>query len=138
VTDTAALSMLAAIAAVLIALTVWLVRRLRITPHERERRRRLVLNATGRITDGNVTEANSDTIFYDYSVAGVEYATSQDVTDLAAALQAAPEEYVGCTVSVKYSTHNPANSIVVCEQWSGLRSGVARMPRAPSITEPAP
>jgi hypothetical protein len=138
VTDTVALSILAAVAAVLIALAVWLIRRFRITPGERERRRRLAVNATGRITDGNITEANTEIIFYDYSVAGVEYATSQDITDLAAALQAAPEEYVGCTVSVKYSTQNPANSIVVCEQWSGLRSGAVRMPRAPSITEPTP
>lgn len=126
VTDTVALTILAAVAAVLIALTVWLIRRFRISPGERERRRRLFVNARGRITDGNVTEANGETILYSYSVAGVGYTTSQDIRDLVNAIPGPPEEYVGCTVSVKYSRQNPANSIVVCEEWTGLRSGAAR------------
>ena len=80
------------------------------------------INAHGRMTDGSVTEATPDNLFYMYSVAGVEYMTSQDVSDLSAMLPLGPEHYIGCTVSVKYSTQNPANSIVVCEEWTGLRT----------------
>lgn len=121
-TDTVALSLLAALAAALIFATVVMIRRMRISPRERERRRRLAIQAHGRMTDGNITEATAQTIFYAYSVAGVGYATSQDISDLADALPLGPEEYIGSTVSVKYSTQNPADSIVVCEEWSGLRT----------------
>jgi hypothetical protein len=110
-------------AAALIAVVLWIMLH-RDNPRERERRRRLEVNARGRLADGNITEATDISIFYSYSVGGVEYATSQDIEELRATFKVAPERLIGCPVTVKYAMQNPANSIVVCEDWSGLHSGV--------------
>jgi hypothetical protein len=112
-----------AAAAALIAVVLWFVLH-RESPREREKRRRLEVNARGRLADGSITEATDSSIFYSYSVGGVEYATSQDIDDLRATFKVAPERLIGCPVTVKYVMQNPANSIVVCEGWSGLHSGV--------------
>jgi hypothetical protein len=94
-------------------------RRSRITAEERERRRREALAARGKMADAELAEIRDDVLFYSYGVRGVEYTASQDVTMLQDFL---PQDYsaVG-PVSVKYDPRNPANSIVVAEQWSGLR-----------------
>ena len=110
-------------AAALIALGLWIVLH-RENPRERERRRRLAVNVGGRLADGNITEATASSIFYSYSVGGVEYATSQDIDELREVLKVEPERLIGCPVTVKYAMRNPANSIVVCEEWSGLRTSV--------------
>ena len=107
----------------LIAVALWVVFH-RENPRERERRRRLEVNSRGRLADGNITEATDSSIFYSYSVGGVEYTTSQDIDELRATFKVAPERLIGCPVTVKYVMQNPANSIVVCEEWSGLHSGV--------------
>lgn len=112
------------------------------TAEEIERERRDQLARSGRITDGTImdtmitearhvgldladvsTSAGSSTpapqiILYNYRIAGVTYECAQDVTALA--------EYVSgvradLPVQVRYAPHNPANSIVVAESWSGLR-----------------
>jgi hypothetical protein len=111
------------------------------TAEEIERERREQLARSGRITDGTImdtmiTEARnvsvnvpelspSDSpaptpqiIVYNYRIAGVTYECAQDVTALA--------EYVhgirtDLPIQVRYAPHNPANSIVVAESWSGLR-----------------
>jgi hypothetical protein len=94
-------------------------RRSRITAEERERRRREALAARGKMADAELAEIRDDVLFYSYGVRGVEYTASQDVTTLQEYL---PRDYseVG-PVAVKYDPRNPANSIVVAEQWSGLR-----------------
>ena len=94
-------------------------RRSRITAEERERRRREALAARGKMADAELAEIRDDVLFYSYGVRGVEYTASQDVTMLQEYL---PRDYseVG-PVAVKYDPRNPANSIVVAEQWSGLR-----------------
>ncbi len=104
---------------------------------ERERERRLAVNASGRMTDGTVTEAlflgaeppDSLLLFYQYLVAGVEYSAAQDVSSLREILPRA--NYLpGEAIMIKYDPQRPPNSIVVCEQWSGLRGsgvGAARM-----------
>lgn len=95
------------------------------TPAERERRRRLLIHAKGRTTDGTVTdipdgESNDPAlIHYRYLVGGVEYSTAQDVSSLHEAI-GDPHQLLG-GVTVKYVPGVPANSIVVCEEWSGLR-----------------
>ena len=93
--------------------------RSRITPEERERRRREQLAARGKMGDATLVEIRDDLLFYCYGVRGVEYTASQDVTCLQEYL---PTDYsaVG-VVSVKYDPRNPANSIVLAEKWSGLR-----------------
>ncbi len=119
------LTLLALAAAALIGLAWWVITRVRLTPAERERRRRLRVNREGRMTDGTVTEIAGSTIYYSYAVGGVEYASSQDVSALAQLLPADPAAVIG-PVTLKYLPRNPANSIVVCEEWSGLRAGQGR------------
>ncbi len=96
--------------------------RKRRDPQERERLRRLEVNTQGRLADGYIVEANSTTVFYSYSVRGVEYTASQDVSMLGELIAGDTERLIG-PVSLKYLTANPANSIVICEHWTGLRGG---------------
>jgi hypothetical protein len=91
----------------------------RITPEERERRRRAHIVAIGKITDAMLVEIRQDTLFYSYLVRGVEYVASQDITSLRP--QMPSELGLGAgSVSVKFDAKNPANSIVLAEDWSGL------------------
>jgi len=94
--------------------------RKRLSPEELERRRRQSIAAIGKMGDGNITEVQDGSIFYTYLVRGIEYAASQDVSALAIQLPADHWAMVG-PVSVKYDPRNPANSIVISEQWNGLR-----------------
>ena len=138
---------LIAAAVVLVAAGVlyWALRR-RPTPDEIERRRRAHINQIGRIAEGRVVEileappelmespgvfskkkaapapANGSRklVHYSYSVSGVSYSTAQDVTDLQA--RAALHLLVaGQPASVKYDPANPGNSILLADDWSGVR-----------------
>jgi hypothetical protein len=114
---------LAAVLAVLLAIIgyrAW--QRSRVTPEERERRRRVSLVATGKMGDAVLLEIRDDLLFYSYSVRGVEYTASQDVSKLAGKV---PSDLSNVpAVSVKYDPRNPANSIVVAEEWTGLHARV--------------
>ena len=98
--------------------------RRRNTPEERERRRRLAVHREGRITDGTVLDIRDEPpqrlICYTYVIGGVEYSAAQEVSALAADVGDDPSRIVG-SATVKYHSRNPYNSIVVCEEWSGLR-----------------
>jgi hypothetical protein len=112
-----------ALGAILVALAAALGYRAwkssRIPPEELERRRRAGLVAQGKMGDALLVEFRDGHIFYSYAVRGVEYTASQDVTLLQERL---PRDLsADGPVSVKYDARNPANSIVVAEQWSGLR-----------------
>ena len=111
---------LACLAAVLLLAAIQILLSNRSSPEKKERMRRLVLSRRGRLADGTITEATDTAIYFSYSINGVVYATSQDISTLYDHLPADPERLVG-PVWLKYSTQNPANSIVVCEQWSGLQ-----------------
>lgn len=91
------------------------------SPEKRERLRRLFINERGRLAGGFVTDVGPGEIHYAYSVAGVEYRTAQDVQTLAEFLPPDPNRMIG-PVTLKYLPRNPANSIVLCEIWSGLRT----------------
>jgi hypothetical protein len=117
----AQLAALCGLSAVLIALAILIVLRVRGTPEKRERKRRLLVHREGRLGDALITEAGADILYYSYSVRGVHYTASQDVTTLRDRLPADPERLIG-HVSLKYATNNPANSILICEEWSGLRA----------------
>jgi hypothetical protein len=94
-------------------------RRSRVTPEQRERRRRDALAAHGKMADAVLVEIREDLLFYTYAVRGVEYTASQDVSTLA---QRVPSDYSSiASVAVKFDPRNPANSIVLAEGWSGLR-----------------
>ena len=95
--------------------------RSRITPEERERRRRAALVGHGKMGDATIVEIRDDHVFYCYDVRGVEYTASQDVSLLKKYI---PSDLSALgPVSVKYDARNPANSIVVSEEWSGIRPG---------------
>jgi hypothetical protein len=111
---------LAAISIALIGLGVYLFSRMRRNPKDREKRRRLLVNQQGRLGDATITEVSENTIYYEYSVRGVLYAASQDLEDLREQIPSDLERLIG-PVSLKYSSNNPANSIILCEEWSGLR-----------------
>jgi hypothetical protein len=111
---------LAAVLVVLLAMMAWRAwQRSRVTPEERERRRRMWLVATGKMGDAVLVEIREDLVFYNYVVRGVEYTASQDISKLAGCVPADLSQMP--SVSVKYDPKNPANSIVVAEEWSGMR-----------------
>src|SRR5262249_49100154 len=113
-------------------------------PEEAERKRRLHLNQVGRIAEGQgveivkhpAHEPASKGLFggkakplgsrlrhivsYSYSISGVTYQTGQDITGLES--QVRLERLVaGQPASIKYDPSNPIDSILVADDWSGLR-----------------
>jgi hypothetical protein len=113
------------LAGVLIAIVAIIVYRAwkssRVPPEERERQRRALLVSIGKMGDATVMEIRGDLLIYQYAVRGVEYMASQDVSPLKTNLPPDLSVLVGA-VSVKYDARNPANSIVLAEEWSGLRA----------------
>ena len=107
-----------------------LLRRKPKKPAELERERRTWLDGIGRITDGTVIDVqemaqNDDhhaavLLIYKYDVAGVSYECSQDVTYLRQWINLHSCR-LGLHTSVKYDPQNPGNSLVVSENWMGLR-----------------
>lgn len=114
------LVLLAILAVALMALAVGILYRMRVTPSERERRRRLRLNLLGRLGDAMITDVQGGVVFYTYKVGGVAYHASQDVTGLSGNVPTEDALLLG-SAYIKYLPRNPANSIVISEQWSGLR-----------------
>jgi hypothetical protein len=110
------------VAAALLGIVLYLLFRGRQSPAEKEKRRRLIVNQEGRIGDATITEVHENIVFYEYSVRGVQYTASQDISQLREHIPTDPDRLIG-SVGLKYSTANPANSIIICEQWSGLRVG---------------
>ncbi|HUZ93999.1 MAG TPA: hypothetical protein VMU57_03730 [Edaphobacter sp.] len=103
------------------------LRRPRPSAEEIERERRDLLARIGRITDGSITDAPLQqdgssaeplVIVYNYRIAGVSYECAQDVTYLAEHVR---DVRADLPIQVRYDMHNPGNSIVVSESWSGLR-----------------
>jgi len=117
-TVTLALAGILAILVGIIGYRAW--KQTRITPQERERLRRAALVATGKMGDATLMEVHEDLLVYSYAVRGVEYTASQDVSALRNLL---PTDLAALgPLSVKYDARNPANSIVIAEQWSGVRA----------------
>jgi hypothetical protein len=112
---------LVVVAAALVAVGLFILFRIRRKPKDKEMRRRLSVNLHGRLGDATITEVQDDTIFYSYSVGGVTYTASQDIAQLRARVPNELEKLIG-PASLKYTPRNPANSIIVCEEWSGLRA----------------
>jgi hypothetical protein len=114
------IGLVCAVAVGLAMLVVWAFARRRTTPEKREYSRRRELQNTGRLGDALLSEVQDDTLYYTYKVRGVQYAASQDVSSLRDLLPEDPARLVGM-VGMKYSLANPANSMLICEEWSGLR-----------------
>jgi hypothetical protein len=125
------------------AVTTWLILRRRPTAEEIERERRVQLVRSGRIIDGtilDISELESPTgqeqpreirfILYKYEIGGVTYECSQEVTALRDLVN--PTELrLSFPCSVRYDIHRPENSIVVAENWSGLRTTAESVPTRP-------
>lgn len=130
----------------LVAAGIFLVLRIRRQPKDKEKLRRLEVNSSGRLGDATITDISDDAIFYEYSVAGLTYTASQDIAQLREMIPPDSHRLIGRPASLKYSLQNPANSILVCEEWSGLRLGpanqtpgeVIRPIAEPPVTEPRP
>ncbi|HWR35778.1 MAG TPA: hypothetical protein VN622_07935 [Clostridia bacterium] len=117
----------------LVGVTCWL-RSHKKTEEQREHERRQRISLTGRITDGTVIDVHESTdelhgtiqlLIYQYDVAGVSYECSQDVTYLRQFIDLHSCR-IGLPTSIKYDPHNPGNSIVISEEWSGLRKSSTR------------
>lgn len=115
-------------------------------PEAEERKRRLYLNQIGRIAEGQVVDLIQQSpeakkarkglfgagahaladmrprqlVSYSYAISGVIYHTAQDITGLES--QVRVERLVpGQPASIKYDPSNPYDSILVADDWSGLR-----------------
>lgn len=68
-----------------------------------------------------ILDLDDISIYYHYTVNGVPYSTAQNFSAIEICLPENRNLVIG-EVSVKYAANNPANSIVVCEQWSGFKA----------------
>ncbi len=109
---------------VALAIFIWVLWRSRLTPRQRELRRELrrrqAISREGRIIEATVTDIQDDAVYYAYQLQGVAYNTSQDVSVFSGMLPVAREKLIG-SAACKYMVNNPANSILICEEWSGLK-----------------
>jgi hypothetical protein len=133
----------AVLGAALLALGLWLVFRKRPTAEELERARRLFLAHSGRLVDGmllDVCEVEAEDgrtltmLLYSYRIGGVDYESSQDITNMRGVVDAL-QVRAGFPCSARYQPGNPHNSIVVAEEWTGLRAG---LPVFPAYEDPDP
>jgi hypothetical protein len=133
----------AVLGAALLALGLWLIFRKRPTAEELERARRMLLAHSGRLVDGmllDVCEVQAEDgrtltmLLYSYRIGGVDYESSQDITDMSGVVDAL-QVRAGFPCSARYQPGNPHNSIVVAEEWSGLRAG---LPVFPAYEDPDP
>jgi hypothetical protein len=125
---TIALILVLAIIVAIIGYQSW--QRSRISPEERERQRRALLVSQGKMGDANILEIREELILYSYAVRGVAYTASQDVSLLQSLLPSDLTAAIG-PVLVKYDAQNPANSIVLAENWTGLRNAPGSPVRRP-------
>jgi hypothetical protein len=124
--------------------TTWHILRRRPSAEEIERERRAQLVRSGRIIDGTILDISEfentsgpegqpreiHFILYKYEIGGVAYECSQEVTTLRDLVN--PSELrLSFPCSVRYDIHRPENSIVVAENWSGLRTTAESVPSRP-------
>ncbi|HEY2861835.1 MAG TPA: hypothetical protein VGJ21_25775 [Terracidiphilus sp.] len=132
--EIAGASLLIAGAATVVAWQIFF--RKRPTAAEIELARRQFLTQNGRIVDGtllDVTELPGEEgepltmLIYEYRIGGVDYECSQDITLMGDVVTVAHVRS-GFPCSVRYQPGHPQNSIVVAEQWSGLRNTIPFFP----------
>jgi len=120
----------------LAGVALWMVLRKRPTAEELERMRRGFLVQSGRLVDGmllDICDIEAEDgrtltmLLYNYRIAGVDYECSQDITDMGEVVDAA-QVRAGFPCSVRYQPGNAQNSIVVAEEWTGLRAGLPVLP----------
>jgi hypothetical protein len=129
-------------------IALYVTRRKKPSPEQVERERRLALVKTGRIIDGTVidiadlTEEESghpgglQLILYKYEIAGVVYECSQDISAMRNFVDLHSCR-LGFPCSIRYDSHQPENSIVVAENWTGLRETATPFPLRRPARNPA-
>ncbi|HEY0795941.1 MAG TPA: hypothetical protein VGD64_09195 [Acidisarcina sp.] len=128
--------------------------RKRPDPVEIERQRRADLVQLGRTIDGtllDVTELEAspegkvsggkidgamELILYQYEIAGVVYECSQDVTALKDFVNI-QDCRIGFPATIRYDARRPENSIIVAENWSGLRESAQQFKLREPTCNPA-
>jgi len=124
---------------------VWRLARNRPTEDELERVRRRFLSQSGRLVDGMLLDVcemeakdgqTRTMLIYSYRIGGVDYECSQDITAMLDVVDVA-QVRAGFPCSVRHQPGSPQNSIVVAEDWSGLRTGlpVLHTPLEPEPSE---
>ncbi len=108
-----------AVAIIVTALLAWKFLRRKPSAEEMEKRRRAAIQANGKLGDGEVIDVEGASVVFSYAVAGVGYTASQDVAAFESQMPENIMDLVGPTL-VKFDPRNPANSIVICEEWNGL------------------
>jgi hypothetical protein len=73
-------------------------------------------------------------LLYNYQIGGVDYECAQDITALLGVVDAA-QVRAGFPCTVRYQPGNPQNSIVVAEDWTGMRASLP-VPHAYDDPEP--
>lgn len=120
--------------------------RKRISPEELEYQRRTQIALIGRLTDGSIVGIDGSTedtsadgtlevtpsdlvspqiIVYRYRIAGVTYECAQDVTSLGDYVH---NLRIDLPLQVRYDPHNPGNSIIAAEGWSGVQHDILPPP----------
>jgi hypothetical protein len=105
--------------------------RRRVPAEELDRRRRLAINAGGRMVDATVVDVNDSVVQYTYEVRGVTYTAAQDLRPFGG-LPPDPALLLG-VATVKYLPKDPTSSIIFCENWSGMRRWAPTAPEVHSI-----
>jgi hypothetical protein len=146
--DPEVLGTLAAIAIGVGGIVLYLSRRQQPSAEDLERERRLALVKTGRIIDGTVLDTSEvsenesghpgglQLILYKYEIAGVVYECSQDVSAMSGFVDL-HDCRLGFPCSIRYDPHQPENSIIVAENWSGLRETAKPFPLRRPARNPA-
>jgi hypothetical protein len=126
-----------------------MVLRKRPTAEERERARRKFLVQSGRLVDGMLLDIcevevppepkaeagrTLTMLVFSYRIGGVDYECSQDITNMSEIVDAAHVR-AGFPCTARYQPGNPQNSIVVAEEWTGMRAG---LPVLPVFEDPDP
>ena len=75
----------------------------------------------GRLLEALITDVHEDTINYQYQIAGVVYDSSQDIGPFREQVPADASLILG-PAYIKYSARNPESSILISEDWCGLRT----------------
>jgi hypothetical protein len=140
--ETQLISGVTVVAAIAGAAALYWMSKKRPSPDELERDRRDGLVKNGRIIDATVLDISEmsaeesdrplgmQLILYQYDVAGVTYECSQDVTLLQHVVDI-HKIRLSFPASVRYDPHNPGNSLIVAEGWSGLRDTANSIPLHP-------
>ncbi len=116
----AAIILLSAVGGILLVVAGFLLFGRRHSPDEKERARRLFLSTRGRVSEAEITEVQGELVGYSYQVGGVTYHVVQDLAPFRHLMPRDPSLLLGPAL-IRYSQANPANSIILSEEWSGIR-----------------